>query len=165
VTTSIHSSVISPKNNKGSGNSGGEFDIKINSPFSIDQRWMASRWLHSLERSGHPDQTDSPTNKFVGHQHKNAISNTFGQTIDKHRKKVVKVQNPGAHRKILSLTDRESISEEKSDEKWKKNEIGSKLFSNIEDLKKKSCFLQKPYRNSFKSCHQLPDQTVEEKMS
>jgi hypothetical protein len=28
-----------------------------------------------------------------------------------------------------------------------------------------SMFEQKPYRNSFKSCHQLPDKKVEEKMS
>jgi hypothetical protein len=40
------------------------------------------------------------------------------------------------------LTVRESSSGEKSDKKWKKNKIGSKLFSKFEDLRKKSCFLR-----------------------
>jgi hypothetical protein len=70
VTTSFHSSAIFTENNKGSGNSESEFDTKIacdlagltNSPFLIDQRLMI------LIHSSHPDQTDSPTNKFVGHQ-------------------------------------------------------------------------------------------------
>jgi hypothetical protein len=47
----------------------------------------------------------------------------------------------------------------------------SKLFSKYKEFKKKtpafcvrsSMFELKPYRNSFKSCHQLPDKKVEEK--
>jgi hypothetical protein len=64
VTTSFHSSAISPKNNKGRGYSGGEFDTKIaydlaglsKSPFSIDQRWMTSRF--SFTRAIRPSRSD-----------------------------------------------------------------------------------------------------------
>jgi hypothetical protein len=97
--TKISDNVLSIQRNitqkqQGSGNSGDEFDTKIasdlvglsNSPFSIEQRWMASR--SSFTRSNHLDQNDSPTNKFVDHQHKTEISNDeyVRIEIDKHRK-------------------------------------------------------------------------------
>jgi hypothetical protein len=60
----IQRNIISPKNNKGSGISGDEFDTKI----TCDLAGLTSdRWLQ--------DQNDSSTNKFAGHQHKNEISN------------------------------------------------------------------------------------------
>jgi hypothetical protein len=50
--------------------------------------------------------------------------------------------------------------------------FGANYFQNMSILKKipafcvrLSMFEQKPKRNSFKLCHQLPDKKVEEKMS
>jgi alpha-acetolactate decarboxylase len=49
--------------------------------------------------------------------------------------------------------------------------LGANYFQNLRIFKKipalcvrSSMLEQKPYRNSFKSCHQLPDKKVEEKM-
>jgi hypothetical protein len=70
------------------------------------------------------------------------------------------------------LTVKKAVQKKKKGIKWKKNAIGSKLFSKFRDLKENSGFLgsfvkfeQKPYINSFESCHQPPNKKVEEKMS
>jgi hypothetical protein len=73
---------------------------------------------------------------------------------------------------ILSLTVRESSSGETKDKKKEIEWDCKQTIFKIWGFKKKpafcvrsSMFGQKPYRNSFKSCHQLPDKKVEETMS
>jgi hypothetical protein len=71
---------------------------------------------------------------------------------------------------ILLLIVRESSSGEKVIKNGNRMRFGANYFQNLGILKKmpafcvrSSMFEQKLYRNSFKSCHQLPDKKVEEK--
>jgi hypothetical protein len=57
---------------------------------------------------------------------------------------------------ILCWPLEKAVPEKIGDKKWKKNEIGSKLFAKFEDLEKNSCFLRsfvnvraKTLQNSF----------------